>query len=125
MSREIKFRAWDTNSKEMYEIGCLDCPWPYDEIKIMQFTCIRDSKGQGIWEGDICEVKYVCPVCFENAPHVLRGEITPTESSGTWLFDYGHGAIPIFQLTGDMENSIEVIGNLYENPELLEAPDAR
>jgi hypothetical protein len=85
----------------------------------MQFTGLLDKNGKEIYEGDICKVSYVCPVCYENDPHVLIGDIARDATSGTWMFDYGHGAMPVYHVNNDEENDIETIGNIYENPDLL------
>lgn len=98
--RQIKFRAWDKLRLEMYEIGTLDCPWIYDDIKIMQFTGLYDLHGKEIYEGDI--------VRYELQEGVMRQGVIEYSKNGFWL---RNGYCPY--------NS-EVIGNIYENPELME-----
>jgi hypothetical protein len=125
--REIKFRAWDGRDKMYYptvfEFGVCGvnglpsiavplsgggyCTTAY----IMQYTGLRDKQGKEIYEGDIVRLpyykKYVdCMVCWG-----LDGWWTKNVVSGYWHH---------MSLHQDVSKS-EVIGNIYENAELLEA----
>jgi len=107
MDRQIKFRAWDEENKEMVNITSLIF-WhdggiklanngDVDEHKVMQFTGLFDKNGKEIWEGDIVDVgEEEIQVKFEDGAFVLIGEV--------------HSGI----LSG--YNNIEVVGNTYENP---------
>lgn len=80
---------------------------------IGQYTGLTDKNGKKIFEGDICEVTvftcegedkhYLCEVCFDCGSFVFR------ERSG---FDI----LPVDIY--DFETDVEVIGNIYDNPEL-------
>lgn len=114
-NREIKFRAWDKELKFMYELGRLEMPWPYKNIPIMQFTGLLDRQGKEICEGDIVAVK-----------SYYIGDSLIKEACGEVKF--GNGAFYInYEFSPELceeeiENEhIQVIGNIYENPELLEA----
>ena len=61
MNREIKFRAWHKEAKEMfiedgikYRFGeCLKFLWEKQPVEVMQYTGLKDCKGVEIYEGDI------------------------------------------------------------------------
>jgi len=124
--REIKFRAWDNLKKEMiaegYHVigevtvfGLID-QWVqerrgkvpsleyYGHIIEMQFTGLKDKNGKEIYEGDILAGGMI--VCWRDdlASFALRKE--------GWAYDHYFGEAI------DAGNT-EIIGNIYENPELL------
>lgn len=106
--REIKFRVWWEDRKMFY--GDLDLnnliPKNKNEIyELMQFTGLKDKKGEEIYEGDIMYVAGTGNVEIR----FIYGCFGYTDNCNFYaLFD---------DAEGDVE---EVIGNIYENPELLE-----
>lgn len=132
--REIKFRAWDKINNKMliHEPGntlmipCgLGVLWLNPSIKdnnyviknkhfiMMQFTGLQDKNGIDIYEGDIVR-------CASNkrCPHeiVWMNEVPSSAILG--------GGMPGFYLSGLNEGysfmgEEEIIGNIYQNPELL------
>ncbi len=122
--REIKFRAWDTSKKEMITEHL---SWglelnsgfnnPASSWELMQYTGLKDNNGKEIYEGDI--IKY-CP--FTDWRYGKRCWSKPLKV--IW-FEPRCSFVRQKPLSGSVESiweesGKEVIGNIYENPELLE-----
>ena len=130
--REIKFRAWDEKEKcwvsgfaihqsGMFSdwAGCkkingqcvAEADWKYQHeiphIKIMQYTGLKDRHGQEIYEGDILRDD-------EMGLNVVRWE-----DGSFWLEMFYEGGQSLMEHLSDYNEVCEVIGNIYENPELL------
>ena len=128
MTREIKFRIWDKDNNKMLHydndiVPCLtlngvlqDCSKEVSsnvsyKYELMQFTGFLDKNGVGIYEGDIVRNKreeFITGVKY-------YGGAFRCESEGMPLSLY------IDECYGDKElnNQLEVIGNVYENKDLL------
>jgi len=124
IKREIKFRAWDKLDKrwvsdvygdDPFEIylcgnflGLSGCnSWVGSErYSLLQFTGLKDKNGKEIYEGDIINQDH--KYGWKN--HVMELMFS-TASDDMGLDMYGYP---------DVDNDCEVIGNIYENPELLE-----
>lgn len=136
--REIKFRVWDEFRKEMAgpegcavtvrngviehvshrttcgafseEWGSSERPLNQDRYKIMQFTGLHDKNGREIYEGDIVEIpgwelkRWLVDYSDEAAAFYFRHKIEQPYDICPSLRYVGRG---------------EVIGNIYENPELI------
>jgi uncharacterized phage protein (TIGR01671 family) len=126
--RVIKFRAWD--GKKFTDISCAEFYFSrsgeltvgetvehgtHDEFihfPLMQFTGLLDANGKEIYEGDIVREQidreeFILTVAWdaERTCFDLYEYREPTYANDMW------------NATG---NQTEVIGNIYENPELLE-----
>lgn len=144
--REIKFRAWDKKHKQMVNLDTPTafCESGYDEIdyiafsegdahyvdssqvvwveqyELMQYTGLKDKNGVEIYDGDI--------VKFRRHPARLSavkvGEVRYSDQGAKFYvawFDNELERERNYPSTTDMNlRSIEVIGNIHENPELLE-----
>ena len=117
MQDRFKFRAWDIE-KDRYASDddiCYDTggTWDsvYDLLKVAnqfyvyeQCTGLKDKNGKLIYEGDIVEV----PVLYNGIP---------TGKKQCCKVYYKHGAFNIYAVESEY---LETIGNIHENPELLE-----
>ena len=122
-----KFRAWLKNDKEMIDVD--EIHWDgdrldfigdgitfmrkADEIELMQSTGLIDRNGQDVFVGDIIK-------CTRGCHHEVYLE---KEYGGTYV-----GGMPAIYLKGIREGYAwtgdeEIVGNIHENKELLEADD--
>lgn len=130
-----KFRAWDKHGHKMFandeliiwngnvyandskKLTCNNLKgWSIDEEYLMQSTGLKDKNDQEIFEGDVVRQVRTQPTT-EN--EIIIGVVTMLE--GAWLI-MNDGE----QLASDLwsETDInEIIGNIYENSELLEGKE--
>lgn len=126
--RELKFRAWDKKRKRMFAVTTLNASGavsvfiddaglyllPAEQIELMQYTGLKDKNGKEIYVGDIIHRGALPKVnVFRNS--VIRFD---EESVGFIATSTRNGARTLFN--GHTCDEIEVIGNIHENPELLE-----
>jgi len=111
MQREIKFRTWDAGNKKMigpYEMGSHYAEvygYNDDDFTVMQHWGRKDINGIDIYEGDICHDS-----CFDE-----EGPLQVVfKDDGFYFVDLGGDHLMFDDLTG-----IVVVGNKYDNPELL------
>lgn len=122
MKREIKFRAWMKPDKVMLSHEQLmSIPVTYHDVfegnskyPCMQFTGLLDKNGIEIYEGDIVDFGVTI-----NIKEVVFDEESASFRIYEYLYEQG-SALAEKWFLDDCED-IEVIGNIYENPELLEA----
>lgn len=114
--RDIKFRAWDAIAKKMWTpiVGLNGVLLTYNQIggyvsfpayedPLMQYTGLKDKNGIEIYEGDIIKDEidgYHDTVVYKENKFILE----PTGDDCVYW------------------DKCEVIGNIYENPELLNDP---
>ena len=125
--RDIKFRIWDTENNEMLKVQELDFeptfyggriairPDQYndyfdtEDMILMQYTGLKDKNGKEIYEGDIVRVEKIDFAYIYYDEDRMAWGIKPINE---FYFDS-----PLLSENADLE--LEVIGNIYENPELL------
>lgn len=112
--REIKFRAWDCYNKKMihhsYHDGrgwMLQANNPH--FILMQYTGLHDKNGKEIYEGDVIRIWY----------YTGHGTIR-NESCGPIYFNRGAFTTKEGPIGEYDDTEVEIIGNIYEHPELLE-----
>lgn len=126
--REIKFRAWDKTSKKYRTFDgrhdtmtiSRDGKTEYynlqngsggDEYILEQFTGLHDKNGKEIYDGDI--LKWLGHE-VDNGRQIRPERILV-------ISDFIMHSYNLRCLTDGLVNTLEVIGNIHENPELLEA----
>ena len=140
--REIKFRAIGASGEMLYGLPSHDLPnttayydefshrmcWhtetgglanqPYKNGTLMQYTGLKDENGVEIFEGDVVVVEgWVC-----------RGDGYYDDSiqlvsmiDGAWSLGFGDDFFE--EHLYDTDYVIKVVGNIHQNPELLENPN--
>ena len=126
--REIKFRAWIKEKKAIFEVILIDYVTKkvtyllervghllsvrdakFNDIELMQYTGLKDKNNKEIYEGDILFESFreeYYKVVFENGSFKAEFKGDFEEYS--------------FDLIDVVAQGCEVVGNIYENPELME-----
>ena len=124
--RDIKFRFWSPDNMMISDHNewcegtgineALKASAEYD-YKIMQFTGLTDKNGKEIYEGDIIKTKDKF-----NPIYVMKSIIPWPVLEDSKGCDYDNGDYYSgYDVQCHPWSSFEVIGNIYENPELLES----
>lgn len=122
-----KYRVWDKELQTMLDVSLIDFKkgvlvgehWEFgetnfmsfDEIVLMQLTGFLDKNGKEILEGDILGTK----------DGLLNGVVEYRTDLGMWtnsLIRYNN-----FERLCSIAGDREIIGNIYENPDLLEVKE--
>lgn len=120
----LKIRAWDKKEKRMcsvvaiwfsldsiiLESGIFVYERKLDEVELMQSTGLNGEDGVEIYEGDIVIYDRNISDTVDRFPYVV------IYNEGNFVLEYGLIQHNLFNNT----EYVTVIGNIYENPELLE-----
>ncbi len=122
--REIKFRAWHKKAKKMVDWKELVTNWLLqnilrdgdENIELMQYTGLKDKNGKEVYEGDILKSEYRGIGRIRWGRYVTENE--HNEDVLTYMF-ISKEEIRAYAFDPQTAESYEVIGNIYEDSNLL------
>ena len=140
--RQIKFRAFVKNLKWMVPVEMIDfkyqtaevdlsygngdtSEYEFDEIELMQFTGLYDSGGTLIYEGDIVKMHYFSEEFASDLgvlekDNTITGDIQYRQDFATYVVNTKDQDYTISEYCQEPSEELEVIGNIYEHPHLLQ-----
>ena len=136
--REIKFRAWNKKKNKMtkhfgygktYMSGgdgisineLIKAEQAYNMI-IMQYIGLKDKNGKEIYEGDVVKWSYSQDEASSFIAKVIwidfvdKGDLDTDQRHIGFMLEFSDKGITDFPI----KHELEIIGNVYENPELKE-----
>lgn len=118
MNRPLKFRAWNSKSKQMVYKVNIDYNGHANDGQsyitygppdaVMQFTGMKDKRGKDLYEGDIIQhfiTGYIFSIVYKDGAFCLKAE-------------NDHPNKGVFFGLNTLDN-MEIKGNIFQNPEIL------
>ncbi len=125
--KELKIKAWLKKEKKMVSIIGIDFNYEYiryteddnlfnsdykvaefKDIELLQFTGLKDNGGQELYEADVIK--------FNDGIDDIYGLISYDDEDGTYRVSYEN----ITEHLSEREGDFEIVGNIFENPQLHE-----
>lgn len=124
INARLWYRAWHEPTKKLFRVHCFTGEHVYentldgvgtptnpantDDCVLEQCTGLKDANGRLIYEGDIIASRFQGQLFTANIKYFRAG----------WVAEFPHWKPSLYQMCN--EAKFEVIGNIHENPELLE-----
>ena len=120
--RELKFRVWDKKKRKMAHVVMIDLSmnrclvtdmkdlWEIKDPDIMQYTGLKDKNGREIYDGDII---------VSGSGNIYVVMVTRYGSG----YGFDIKKIGFDKKSQNWNDEIKIMGNIYENPELLNKID--
>jgi uncharacterized phage protein (TIGR01671 family) len=126
MTKQLKFRDWDPETKEMryFHLDGYDREVYNAYGNIMQYTGLEDNNGKEIFEGDILIFYIRLDADIDDAGHVFKCKGQVIFDNGTFIIKNIEPKVrPFFYFDwdemkiGEHCEELYVGGNIYQNPE--------
>lgn len=138
MNDRFKFRAYNKELRKMYEVDSI-CPYEDnhtkggevflkeiqynsfyfpEEVEVMQCTGLKDKNGKLIYEGDIVRFKDNITI---NGSKTHISVVEHNEAFNAFMYHAKCMGLYTVNKAQNEKFDVEVIGNIYENKELLES----
>ena len=136
--REIKFRAWDKtenrmarnveelkfNSKGIYAVVLNHLGFEMrrraNDVELMQYTGLKDKNGKEIYEGDVVRTHFSFGHEVTQEPFIIKWNKERAMFEGSKPKPLENDYLVTFSFFPEQRFLYEIIGNIHENPELLE-----
>ena len=127
MNENLKFRKWDKESKTMIKVEVLDLGQTYkDKPVIMQSSGLKDINSKEIYEGDILSLPTHYRILMSNVDHWVDEFLEVKYSSwfGGFIVLPSEKYLSEYLFDGCDKNGFyhkypKIVGNIYQNPELI------